>query len=202
VTPLDPPGPRAALLIVDVQVDFCTGGALAVPGSDRVVASLNQYLVDAIARGMPIFASRDWHPAASTHFAPYGGRWPIHCVQGTPGAGFHPSLRLPPSTTIISKGEQPDAPGYSAFEGQASDGTTLLEALRARSVTQLFVCGLATDYCVRASVLDALASGLSVTLLEDAVAGVDVHPGDSMRALEEMRERGASIRAGAGLLVG
>ena len=199
---VDTINPRAALLIVDVQVDFCRGGALAVPGSDQVVASLNRYLREAVDHSLPIYASRDWHPAASTHFAANGGEWPMHCVQDTAGAGFHPSLLLPRSTTIITKGEQPDAHGYSAFEGHTPDGAALLDTLRARGVTHLFVGGLATDYCVRASVLDALANGLSVTLLEDAVAGVDRRPGDSARALTEMRDRGASLRAGGGSLFG
>jgi nicotinamidase/pyrazinamidase len=166
---------------------------LAVPGSDRVVESLNGYIQDALARDMPIYASRDWHPATSTHFAPYGGAWPVHCVQGTPGAEFHPSLRLPPATIVISKGQAPDAQGYSAFEGRTRDGTVLLERLRDDNITHLYVGGLATDYCVRASVLDARSAGLRVTVLQDAIAGVDLRPGDSSRAIAEMREQGVSF---------
>lgn len=185
-------GERAALLIVDVQNDFCAGGALPVPDSDRVVKSLNRYIEDAVARGIPIYASRDWHPVRSTHFAPDGGPWPVHCVQDTPGARFHPSLHLPPSATIISKGEQPGSHGYSAFDGRTPDGTLLLDRLHQDAISHLYVGGLATDYCVRASVLDALSAGLHVTVLHDAVAGVDLHAGDSSRALAEMRERGAT----------
>jgi nicotinamidase/pyrazinamidase len=190
---------HSALLIVDVQNDFCPEGALPVPSSDHVVTSLNRYIEDAIAHHVPIYASRDWHPAISTHFAPYGGRWPVHCVQGTAGARFHPSLGLPPTTTIISKGEQPDTPGYSAFEGRTADGILLLEQLRKDDVARLYVGGLATDYCVRASVLDALSAGLTVIVLQDAIAGVDVRPEDSSQAIADMRKRGASFRQG-GLL--
>lgn len=185
---------HAALLIVDVQNDFCSGGALAVPDSDRVIESVNAYIRAAVARSMPIYASRDWHPSKSTHFAPYGGVWPVHCVQGTDGARFHPSLLLPPATVVISKGEAPEAQGYSAFEGRAADGTLLLDQLRKDEISHLYVGGLATDYCVRASVLDALSAGLTVTVLSDAVAGVDMHHGDCSRALDEMRQRGASFQ--------
>jgi len=184
----------AALLIVDVQQDFCPGGALAVPSGDRVVTVLNRYILDAIARGLPIYASRDWHPAVTRHFAPYGGEWPVHCVQDTAGAQFHPDLQLPASTLIVSKGENPERSGYSAFEGLTQKGKTLLQALRDRHIDHLYVGGLATDYCVRASVLDALKSGLKVTVLKDAIAGVDVQPGDSARAITEMRDAGADVR--------
>ncbi len=125
-----------------------------------------------------------------------GGRWPVHCVQGTVGARFPSSLHLPPATTVLSKGEQVDTPGYSAFEGRTRDGTLLLDDLRKHDITHLYVGGLATDYCVRASVLDALSAGLTVTVLQDAVAGVDVRPGDSARAIAEMRKQGASFAFG------
>ena len=186
---------NAALLVVDVQNDFCTRGALAVPGSDSVVEAMNGYIEQALRRGMPVYASRDWHPAVTTHFKPYGGEWPVHCVQDSRGAEFHPDLRLPPDVTVVTKGDRPDAPGYSAFEGRTPDGQTLLQDLQRRGITHLYVGGLATDYCVRASALDALSSGLRVTLLKDAVAGVDVTPGDSDRALAEMERRGAQIAA-------
>lgn len=188
-----PENRRTALLLVDVQNDFCPGGALAVPNGDRVVAALNRHIEDAIARGVPIYASRDWHPAVTRHFKPYGGEWPVHCVQDTAGAEFHPSLQLPPSTIVVTKGENPDRPGYSAFEGQTPEGKTLLTELREREIGHLDVGGLATDYCVRHSVLDALAAGLTVTVLEDAVAGVDLQPEDSARALDEMRDAGAEV---------
>lgn len=186
-----------ALLIVDVQKDFCPGGALPVPNGDQVVPALNRYAADAVARGMPVYASRDWHPAVTRHFKQYGGEWPPHCVQNTDGAGFHDELRLPESTIVISKGRDPDKPGYSALEGRTEDGTPLLDDLRSRRVDHLYVGGLATDYCVRQSVLDALAAGLKVTLLRDAIAGIDARPGDAERAIAEMREAGAVIEPAA-----
>jgi nicotinamidase/pyrazinamidase len=191
---------RSALLVVDVQNDFCSGGALAVPLSDWVVASLNKYLDDAVARGVPVYASRDWHPDVTNHFAPYGGTWPVHCVQGTTGARFHPDLRLPATSVVVTKGEQANSAGYSAFEGRTAEGTILLADLRRRGITHLFVGGLATDYCVRHSVLDALLAGLRVTVLEDAIAGVDVTPGDSARALADMRDQGAEVADRGGSL--
>ena len=184
---------KAALLIVDVQNDFCTGGSLAVPGSERVVDSLNRYLANATARGLTVYASRDWHPADTAHFEDYGGEWPVHCVQDTAGARFHSDLRLPADTVVVTKGDHADRPDYSAFEGHLEDGRSLLSDLHQRGVTRLYVGGLATDYCVRASVLDALASGLDVTVLSDAVAGVDVAPGDAARALDAMRSHGAHV---------
>jgi nicotinamidase/pyrazinamidase len=184
---------RAALLIVDVQKDFCPGGSLAVPEGDRVVPVLNRYIADATARGWPVYASRDWHPAVTTHFREYGGEWPPHCVQHTEGATFHPGLRLPPSTIVITKGESPDTPGYSALGGHTPGGTTLAAALQEGNIDHLYVGGLATDYCVKQSVLDARRLGLNVTVLGDAIAGVDVHPGDSTRAIDEMRTAGAEV---------
>jgi nicotinamidase/pyrazinamidase len=184
-------------LIVDVQNDFCSGGALTVPNSDRIIASLNRYIDDAVANGVAVYASRDWHPAVSNHFAEYGGTWPTHCVRHTTGARFHPALHLPSTTIVVSKGEKPDAPGYSAFEGRTSDGTPLLEHLRHHGVTHLYLGGVATDYCVKASVLDAVSAGLTVTVFEDAIAGVDLRPGDSRAAVAEMRRRGARVTRGA-----
>jgi nicotinamidase/pyrazinamidase len=184
---------RSALLLVDVQIDFCPGGALPVPHGDRIVPVLNRCIAEAVAGGMPVYASRDWHPAITHHFKPYGGEWPPHCVQDTLGAHFHPKLQLPPSTIVLSKGDDPQRPGYSAFEGRTVDGRSLLDDLRERGVGRLYVGGLATDYCVRASVLDARLAGLEVTVLLDAVAGIDVHHGDSDRAIAQMREAGAVI---------
>jgi nicotinamidase/pyrazinamidase len=187
---------RSALLLVDVQKDFCAGGALAVPGGDRVVPVLNRHIAEAVARGWPVYASRDWHPATSRHFRAYGGEWPPHCVQGTEGARFHEELRLPPSTIVISKGESPDSQGYSPFEGQTINGGTFLSDLQQREIDHLYVGGLATDYCVKHAVVDALRSGLKVTVLADAIAGVDVQPGDSERALAEMQAAGAELARG------
>lgn len=184
---------EAALLLVDVQRDFCPGGALAVPEGDRVVPVLNRYLAAARDRGLPIYASRDWHPAVTSHFKPYGGEWPPHCVQRSEGAAFHRDLQLPASTIVISKGDDPARPGYSAFDGRTAGGRPLLEDLRDRRVGHLYVGGLATDYCVRASVLDARRAGLEVTVLRDAIAGIDLHPWDVRGAITEMRDAGATF---------
>jgi nicotinamidase/pyrazinamidase len=185
---------RPALLIVDVQKDFCPGGALAVPDGDRVVPALNRHIADATARGWPVYASRDWHPAVTSHFQAYGGEWPPHCVQNTDGAMFHRDLRLPASTIVITKGESPDSPGYSALGGFTPEGKTLASALQEGQIDHLYVGGLATDYCVKHSVLDAVRTGLKVTVLADSIAGVDLRPGDSSRAMDEMRAAGAEVQ--------
>jgi nicotinamidase/pyrazinamidase len=184
---------KSALLIVDVQKDFCSGGALAVPEGDRVVPVLNRYIAEATSHDMPIYASRDWHPSVSQHFKPYGGEWPPHCVQHTDGARFHPALELPSSTIVITKGDEPAGTGYSAFEGHTAEGKAFLTELQERHVDHLLVGGLATNFCVKHSVLDALRAGLAVSVLWDAIAGIDLKPGDSEQALVEMREAGAQV---------
>ncbi len=182
---------RDALVIVDVQNDFCPGGALPVARGDEVVPVLNRYAERFARRGAAVFATRDWHPERTRHFQAFGGVWPPHCVQGTPGAAFHPDLRLPPGTVVASKGMDPEQDAYSGFQARTPEGLGLAAALGARGVRRLFVGGLATDYCVKATVLDALKEGFEVVLLEDAVRAVDVRPGDGERALHEMRAAGA-----------
>lgn len=184
---------ETALLIVDVQNDFCPGGALPVPEGDQVVPVLNSAIERFQQAGGLIIASRDWHPARSTHFAAYGGKWPVHCVQDTEGAAFHPQLRLPAEAVVVSKGTGENEDGYSAFEARTDDGTPLEDLLREKGVRRLVVGGLATDYCVRASVLGALERGFEVLVLRDAIRGVDVQPGDSERALAEMQQKGAKL---------
>ena len=183
-----------AVLVVDVQRDFCQGGALAVPDGDRVVSVLNQVVQAAHARRLTVYATRDWHPPDSTHFLAGGGAWPVHCVARSPGARFHSDLRLPDGTLIVSKGIEATSDGYSAFEGCLDDGTPLAHDLRRRGVTHLVTGGLATDYCVRHSVLDAIRQGWRVTLVTDAVASVELTPGDGERALADMRRAGAELR--------
>lgn len=190
----------SALLMVDVQNDFCPGGALAVPDGDRVVPVLNRVASRFAALGLPVYASRDWHPADSTHFEAQGGRWPVHCVQHSPGARLHPDLAVPSSTAIVTKGSARTDDGYSAMEGVAAGRQTLLEDLATRGVTHLYVGGLATDYCVRHSVLDALTQGLRVTVIEDAIRAVDVEPGDGARAIGEMKKAGAAFESSAALI--
>jgi nicotinamidase/pyrazinamidase len=183
---------RDALVVVDVQNDFCPGGALAVPDGDRVVPVLNGYAQRFAERGAPVFASRDWHPARTTHFAAHGGVWPPHCVQDTPGAALHAGLRLPPGATLVSKGTGADEDAYSCWQARAADGTDFPTLLARRGIRRLFVGGLATDYCVKATALDARRAGLEVVVLEDAVRAVDVTAGDGERALAEMTAAGAT----------
>jgi nicotinamidase/pyrazinamidase len=186
--------PRTALLVIDVQNDFCAGGALEVRGGDRVVEPLNAMIARATARHEPIYATRDWHPADTHHFKAYGGTWPVHCVAETAGARFHPGLELPGRTTIITTGDTRDDEGYSAFEGHTAEGRNLADELRRQGIERLYVGGLATDYCVRHSVLDALREGFHVVLLTDAVAAVNLDPADGDRALDEMKRAGADLR--------
>ncbi len=177
-----------ALLIVDVQKDFCPGGALAVPEGDEVVPVLNQWIAEALAQGISVFASRDWHPSNHISFKERGGPWPPHCVQGSEGAVFHPELRLPANTEIVSKAQTPDQDSYSAF-----GGTGLAVSLRRAGVKRLWMGGLAQDYCVRASALDAIKEGFEVHLIVDATRAVNVHPGDGQNALDEIRQAGGTL---------
>jgi nicotinamidase/pyrazinamidase len=175
-----------ALIVVDVQNDFCPGGALAVPQGDRVVPTLNQYLERATRAGVRVYASRDWHPSATAHFASGGGPWPAHCVQGTAGAAFHPDLRLPASAAIVTKGTGATDDGYSAFEGRLADGRALADDLRAHAITTLYIGGLATDYCVLQTALSARREGFDTVWLSDASLPVEVHQGDGQRAVVAM----------------
>jgi nicotinamidase/pyrazinamidase len=186
--------PSDALIVVDVQRDFLPGGALGVPHGDEVVPVLNRYIALAQEKGVPIYASRDWHPPRHCSFAEQGGPWPVHCVADTEGAKFAPGLALPPDAHIVSKAtaEEPDA--YSAFQA-----TDLARDLRGRGVTRVLVGGLATDYCVLNTVRDALREGFEVVLLTDAIRAVDVKPGDGARAEAEMREAGAKTSTYADL---
>jgi nicotinamidase/pyrazinamidase len=174
-----------ALLIADVQNDFVTG-SLAIPGGAEIVPVLSRYLIAFAARSLAVFATRDWHPPDHCSFRERGGPWPVHCVAGTIGAAFVPGFVLPPGTTIVSKATATDREAYSAFSG-----TDLAAQLRLRGISRLFVGGLATDYCVLQTVLDARALGYPVFVLADAIAAVDVAPDDGARALEAMREAGA-----------
>jgi len=187
---------ESALLVVDIQKDFCAGGALAAPGGDEIIPAVNRHLADARAREVAVYATRDWHPEQTSHFKEYGGTWPPHCVQGTRGAQFHPDLRLPPDAIIVNKGDDPQRHGYSAFDGHTAAGKPLLDDLRDRHITRVYVMGIATDYCVRESALDALRAGLEVRVLADAIAGIDVRPGDTQRALDEISAAGAQIVQG------
>ncbi len=179
-----------ALVLVDVQNDFLPSGALAVPRGDEVVAPLNRSIGEFERQGLPIFATRDWHPRDHCSFRAQGGPWPPHCIAGSQGAEFAARLQLPHDVHIISKATRPDTDAYSGFQG-----TDLAQQLRRLACTRVFIGGLATDYCVRATALDALAAGFEVVVLVDAVRAVDVHPGDGQRALQEIGARGAQVLA-------
>ena len=179
---------KQALIVVDVQNDFCPGGSLAVAHGDEVVPPLNKLIAEFLQRGNPVFKTRDWHPPKTKHFSDFGGTWPVHCVQGTKGAEFHADLTDDARIQIISKGLG-DEDSYSAF-----DGTELAAQLRKLGVDEVLVGGLATDYCVKNTVLDALKEGFAVKALTNAMRPVDLQQGDGDRAIEEMRRAGAEIQ--------
>jgi nicotinamidase/pyrazinamidase len=175
-----------ALLIVDFQNDFTPGGALAVPGGDRIADRVNE-LASSEEFDL-VVATRDWHPPDHGSFEESGGPWPVHCVQGTEGAELHPALDRSNVDVVIDKGEEAATEGYSGFEG-----TELAELLREHEVDEVLVVGLATDYCVKNTALDALGEGFEVTVDSGAVRGVEVSKGDSERALDEIREAGGAV---------
>jgi nicotinamidase-related amidase len=175
-----------ALVVVDFQNDFTPGGALAVAGGDAIAERVNQLAAD--PRFDLVVATRDWHPADHGSFADKGGPWPPHCVQDTEGADLHPALDQALVHVVVDKGQDPETEGYSGFEA-----TGLAELLRERGIDKLTIVGLATDYCVKNTALDALREGFDVTVDSEGVRGVEVEPGDSERALDELREAGATV---------
>lgn len=175
-----------ALIVVDVQRDFCPGGALPVPEGDRVVAVLNRWIEAAERAGAAIYASRDFHPPGHLSFRENGGRWPPHCIQNTEGAEFHPGLRLPASTQVVIKGARFDKDQYSAF-----DETGLAEDLRRRGVQRIWIGGLAQDVCVRATVLDGLAEGFDTHLIREGTRPVD--PDAEPAVVAELKDAGATV---------
>ena len=177
---------KSALIVVDVQNDFCPGGALAVQEGDQVVPVFNRYIEVFERSGAPIYACRDWHPKNHSSFKKEGGPWPPHCVQETEGARFHPGLKLPANSMIISKGWHREDDSYSEFER-----TNLELYLKRQRIESVFIGGLATDYCVKNTVLDACRLGFQTYLLLDAIHGMDVKKGDSQKAIEEMKKAGA-----------
>ena len=179
---------KKALIVVDVQNDFCPGGSLAVAEGDEVVAPLNKLMKEFLDRGEPVYKTRDWHPEKTKHFAIYGGTWPIHCVQNTRGAEFHSDLLDDPRITVISKGFDERADGYSGF-----DGTQLAQLLRDEEVKEIWVGGLATDYCVKETVIDGVHNGFKVKALADAMRAVNVKTDDGKKAIDLMKEAGAEI---------
>jgi nicotinamidase/pyrazinamidase len=180
-----------ALVVVDVQVDFCPGGSLAVPAGDRIVPVINEYVARFTEAAFPVYFTRDWHPVQTQHFQEWGGAWPPHCVQDSAGAAFHAGLNVPESAIVLSKGMNPEEDAYSGFQAQNANGRALAEVLRKSGARKLYIAGLATDYCVKATVMDARRARFDVTLLLDAIAGIDVNFGDTARALDEMLRAGA-----------
>jgi nicotinamidase/pyrazinamidase len=176
---------RDALIVVDVQRDFCPGGALAVPRGDEVVPVINRILG---LGGWLMVATRDWHPPDHCSFTPQGGIWPVHCVAGTPGAAFHPELDAARVRHLVSKATTKEAEAYSGFQG-----TDLQILLVRQGIRRIFICGLATDYCVKATALDGKKAGLGVIVLEDAIRGIEVSPGDCAAAMVHMRAAGIQV---------
>lgn len=177
-----------ALVVVDIQVDFCPGGALPVNEGDQIVPIINGL----IPRFRFVALTRDWHPPNHCSFSDtpafIDGSWPVHCVANTPGAAFHPHLLQPPDAHIVSKAMNADREAYSDF-----DGTQFAETLRENDIARIFVCGLATDYCVKATALDGVRHGFDVLLLQDACRGVDIPPGNAQAALDAMRASGVTV---------
>lgn len=169
------------LIVVDVQNDFCPGGALPVPDGDKVISPINRLL------GYPwlTVATKDWHPHNHCSFKEQGGPWPMHCIQDSNGADFHPHLDVSKIRLVVAKGYRVEKDAYSGF-----DGTDLAKLLHERGVKRVVVCGLATEYCVRATALDALKEGLEVIVVQDAIRGVEVTTGDCERAIEELKASG------------
>ena len=175
-------------MVVDVQRDFCSGGALPVREGDEVVPRINR-VVMAFERGrIPIFFTRDWHPRDHASFKGQGGVWPPHCIQESVGAEFHPALRIPIRSNIISKGNDSKTEAYSGFQG-----TDLEARLKKLGVGRVFLCGLATDYCVKESAIDARHAGFAVDVIQDCIGAVDAKPGDGKKAISDMRKAGARI---------
>jgi len=168
-----------ALMIIDVQNDFCPGGALPVPDGDKVVPVINN-LMDKFDL---VIATRDWHPEQTVHFE----KWPVHCVRNTQGAEFHPELDTSKIDKVISKGTGNKDDGYSAFETEELD---LASFLKEKGIDELYFTGLATEYCVKASALDAVKNGFKTYVISDAIRGIDVNPGDIEKAVKEMKEAG------------
>jgi nicotinamidase/pyrazinamidase len=180
---------KTALLVVDLQRDFCPGGALAVEDGDRVVEPANQLIELFELRGWPVYFTRDWHPENHCSFEAQGGAWPAHCIAGTPGAEFHQNLQVPKHATVISKADEQDKEAYSGFEG-----TDLRDRLVREKVDSVIVAGLTLDYCVKTTALDAHRFGLEVCVAIDAVRAVNTDPGDGRRAIMHMQVRGVHFR--------
>jgi nicotinamidase/pyrazinamidase len=179
---------KAALILIDLQVDFCSGGAYPVPGGEEIVEPFNEYIELFSASGRPVFAIKDYHPRRTGHFKEFGGELPAHCVKGTQGSDFHPKLRFLDGVAILAKGDRLADDGESAFDGRDAVGVNLRGLLEKSEVETLYIGGLAIEDSIITTALHALHYGYKVILLEDALRGRDLSPGDSDRAMEEMKK--------------
>ena len=179
---------KTALLLVDVQNDFFPGGPLATPEGDGIIEPVNRLIEMFERNGLPTYATRDWHPEGHCSFKEQGGPWPPHCIRETPGAAFNPAIQMPDSAVILSKATTQDRDAYSGF-----DGTDLADRLRQTVVSSLVVAGLATDVCVKNTVFGGLEEGFDVTVVREAISGVEAQPGDSEKAMQEMVDKGARL---------
>lgn len=190
---------RTALVVLDLQNDFADpAGSLSISGSELVLEEVNAAVAEALAAGALVAATQDWHPASTPHFAKDGGIWPVHCVEGSWGAKLHPGFQVPDGAPRVRKGVNGED-GYSGFTMRhpvsgLETATDLEPILRDRSIERVVACGLATDYCVKATALDAIRLGFEVVVLERAVAAVNLDPQDGAQALEELRAAGAQVR--------
>ena len=184
-----------ALIVVDVQRDFCPGGALPVRDGDKIVRPLNRVTEAFEKEDLPIVLTRDWHPRNHISFKSHGGKWPPHCVKNTAGAEFHPELYIPRGAVVISKATEPRKEAYSGFQG-----TNLASILRAKDVKEVLIGGLATDYCVLNTALDAVENGYRATVISDCVKGVNVKRTDSATAYRRMSSRGVKTITSSRLL--
>ncbi|MBF0384104.1 MAG: isochorismatase family protein [Magnetococcales bacterium] len=182
---------RRAVLVVDVQNDFCTGGILAARGTTTLIAHLNKFLAG-LDESLPVILTRDWHPPQHDSFSDYGGPWPAHCIQGTPGAAFACNFEIPSRALIVNKGTKPGSMGYSPFELRE-----FINTIESMKIKELGVCGIATEYCVKNTVLDALKLDFKVEVLTDMISPIEATPGDSELALETMFSAGAKKSTGA-----
>jgi len=182
---------KKALVIVDVQNDFCPGGALGVPEGDKIVPVINKYIKIFSKKKLPIFATRDWHPVRTKHFKDFGGIWPVHCIQNARGAAFHPKLKLPKEAIFLYKGMDPEKDSYSSFHAEDISGMKFLNILKRLGIKEIYIAGLATDYCIKYSAIDALKNGFKVNVLMDAIKGVNLKPKDSENAIKKIVKMGA-----------
>lgn len=182
---------KKALLVVDMQNDFSPGGALGIPEGDKIVPFINKYIRIFSKAKLPIFLSRDWHPPSTKHFKDFGGVWPVHCIQNTKGAAFHPKLFIPEDAIFLYKGMDPDKDSYSVFQAEDLGGTGFPRLLNLLGVKEIYIAGLATDYCVKFTGIDALKEGFKVRLLADAIKGVNLKKNDSEKAISALIKKGA-----------